>query len=142
MRVDIAAFAGSTGAYTMLEPTHITIASGDKRHLGDTALEMLFHEASHSLVQRIEQSIARACRAQGKPIPATLWHAVLFYSTGELTRRHHGDHYTPYAYQHGLYERIPVWKAAEPLLVRYWSAYLDGRESLDAAVDQVIVGLP
>lgn len=142
IRVDIAAFAGPVGAYTMLDPTHITIASGDRRHIGDAALEILFHEASHSLVRRIEESIARACRAQGKQIPSTLWHEVLFYSTGELTRRQLGPSYTPYAYQNGLYERNQEWKGVEPLLVQHWPAYLDGRQSLDATIDRLVAGLP
>jgi hypothetical protein len=141
MRVDITAYAGPVGAYTVLEPTHITIASRNRRHSGDAAFEILFHEASHSLVGAIREAIAQTCVAQGKPTPPTLWHAVLFWSTGELVRRELGAGYTPYAYQNGLYERDPAWKAAEPLLARYWRDYLDGRISRDAAIRRMVTEL-
>lgn len=142
MRVDIAAYAGPVGAYTMTEPTHITIAGNDRRHLGDAVLEILFHEASHALVQRIEDAIARACRAEGRALPASLWHAILFYATGELVRRELGSEYTPYAYKNGLYARDPQWAAAEPLLANYWPRYLDGRQTLDATIAQIVKELP
>jgi hypothetical protein len=141
VRVDVAAFAGPVGAYTVLEPTHITLASGDRRHLGDAGLEILFHEASHGLVNKVASSIAQACQAQGKQVPPTLWHAVLFYGTGEVVRRQLGTGYTPYAYVNGLYARSPDWAVYETLLARYWPAYLDGRQSLDVTVQQVVAGL-
>jgi hypothetical protein len=140
--VDVAAYAGPVGAYTVLEPTHITMASADRRHAGDAALEILFHEAAHALVRRIEGSIARACAARGRPVPPTLWHAVLFYTTGELMRRELGPDYTPYAHRLGLYARDPTWTAAEPLLARHWRDYLDGRSPLDAAIDRIVAELP
>jgi len=141
IRVDVAAFAGPVGAYTVLEPVHITIASNDPRHAGDSALEILFHEASHALVAPIERSIARACAAQGKPPPPTLWHAVLFYATGEAVRRELGPGYTPYALRNGLFTRGPGWAAYEPLLARLWPVYLDGRATLDATIDALVAGL-
>ena len=68
-------------------PAHITIASHDSRNQGLAAFEMLFHEASHTLADGLNEAIARHCRDLGKPIPRDLWHALLFYTTGELVRR-------------------------------------------------------
>lgn len=142
IRVDIAAYAGPVAAYTVLDPPHITIASGDRRHDGDAALEIIFHEASHALVERVEQSIVRACAAQHRTEPPQLWHAMLFWGTGEIVRRELGAGYTPYGEANGLYARSPVWQAAQPLLARHWRDYLDGKLGLDAAVDQIVAGMP
>jgi len=142
VRVDIAPYAGPVAAYTVLDPPHTTIASGDPRHAGDAALEIVFHEASHALVDRVQRSIARAAAAQHRPEPPQLWHEVLFWGTGELVRRELGAGYTPYGYANGLYARNPAWAATEPLIARYWRDYLDGARSLDDAIDAIVAGLP
>ena len=87
LRVDVVWYAGPEGSYTTLSPPHITIASHDSRNQGLAAFEMLFHEASHTLADGVNEAIARHCRDLGKPIPRDLWHALLFYTTGELVRR-------------------------------------------------------
>jgi hypothetical protein len=142
IRVEVAAYAGPVGAYTLLEPTHTTIASADPRHEGDAGLEILFHEASHALVAPVEEAIARAAAARGRPVPPGLWHAVLFWVTGELVRRELGPSYVPYATHNGLWTRGPGWAAYEPALAQHWPAYLDGKETLDAAVGQLVAALP
>lgn len=141
IRVDVATYAGPFGAYTMLEPAHITIASSDRRHVGDAALEVLFHEASHVLISRVEASIARACAAQRKPVPPSLWHALIFYATGEATRRLLGTAYVPYAYQNGLYRRSDEWTRLETTLAGAWPAFEQGHQSLDATIDQLVTSL-
>ena len=87
LRVDVVWYAGTQGSYTTLEPTHVTIASHDSRNQGLAAFEMLFHEASHTLADGVNDAIERHCRDLGKPIPRDLWHALLFYTAGELVRR-------------------------------------------------------
>jgi hypothetical protein len=85
-RVDVSAFANWAGAYTTLDPLRVTIASTDPRNQGDEALEILFHEASHGLAEPVQSAITRECRQRGKPIPRDLWHALLFYTTGEVVK--------------------------------------------------------
>ena len=87
LRVDVVWYAGPEGSYTTLGPAHVTIASHDSRNQGMAAFEMLFHEASHTLAAGVNESIERHCRALSKPIPRDLWHALLFYTTGELVRQ-------------------------------------------------------
>ncbi len=87
LRVDVVWYGGPEGSYTSLDPIHITIASHDSRNQGLAAFEMLFHEASHSLADGVNAAIARHCHDLEKPIPRDLWHALLFYTTGELVRR-------------------------------------------------------
>lgn len=85
-RVDVSAFANWAGAYTTLDPLRVTISSTDPRNQGDAALEILFHEASHGLAEPVQSAIARECRQRGKPIPRDLWHALIFYTTGEVIK--------------------------------------------------------
>ena len=86
IRVDVSAVANAAGAYTTLDPLRVTIASTDPRNQGESALEVLFHEASHGIAEPVEQAIVRECRQRDKPIPRDLWHALIFYTTGEVIK--------------------------------------------------------
>jgi len=147
LRVDVSWYAGPEGSYTTLIPPHITIASHDARNQGLFAFEMLFHEASHTLAGALNEDIERRCRDLGKPIPRDLWHAVLFYTTGELVRReiaaspalastNGAASYTPYAIRNGLYDH--GWSAYEVALERFWQAYLDGKLDFDTAIARIV----
>jgi hypothetical protein len=82
----VSAVANAAGAYTTLDPLRVTIASTDPRNQDAAALEVLFHEASHGIATPVEQAIARECRQRDKPIPRDLWHALIFYTTGEVIK--------------------------------------------------------
>ena len=153
IRVNVAHDAGSAGAYTTLDPLRVTISSNDPDIQGRGAFEVLFHEASHALASGVNEAIARECRRLGKPIPRELWHALLFYTTGEVVRRAlvapsgessssaaaAGDGYTPYAYRVGLYTR--GWQNYQRLLERHWQPYLDGRTDFDNALARLVSAL-
>lgn len=134
--VDVSVYAGRVAGYTSLDPVHVTVSSVDPRNQNEAALEILFHEASHGLAQAVREGIARECRLRKKPIPRDLWHAVLFYTTGEVVRRtlsaQQSTEYMPYAYRHGLYER--GWQNFQSLLERHWQLYLDGKIDFDRAI--------
>lgn len=134
--VDVAVYAGRVAGYTSLDPVHVTVSSVDARNQDEAALEILFHEASHGLARAVAEGIARECRLRNKPIPRDLWHAVLFYTTGEVVRRtlsaQQSTEYMPYAYRHGLYER--GWQNFQSLLERHWQLYLDGKIDFDRAI--------
>jgi len=86
IRVDVAAYANWAGAYTTLDPLRVTISSLDSRNQGSEALEVLFHEASHGIAEPVQDAIIRECRQRDKAIPRDLWHALIFYTTGEVIR--------------------------------------------------------
>jgi len=146
MRVDVVWYGGRFGAYTSLDPTHITISSHDPRNQGVYGYEVLFHEASHLVAIGVNEAIARQFRERDKPIPRELWHALLFYTTGEMVRREvlydatppanpqSGtlSGYQPYAARFGLYSGS--WERFRSLLDLYWRPYLDGQVSFDTAM--------
>ena len=154
IRVDVCAYAGLFGAYTTLDPLRVTVSSRDLRNQGESALEVLFHESSHALAEPVRDAIARDCKASNKPIPRDLWHALLFYTTGEIVRRNLAPvvgagaaveasktprapaAYEPYAYRQGLYVRD--WQSYERALEQYWRPYLEGHASFDDAVARLV----
>jgi len=161
IRVDVTRFANSAGAYTTLDPLRVTISSTDPRNQDAAALEVLFHEASHGIAQPVEQAIVRECRQREKPIPRDLWHALIFYTTGEVikpildaqadpatgtaqngadsTATRDSSPYTPYAKREGLYQR--GWDSYLQLLTLYWQPYLDGKVTFDNAIAHIVSAL-
>ncbi len=151
LRVDVSWYAGPEGSYTTLVPPHVTIASHDSRNQGLSAFEMLFHEASHMLAGGVEDAIERRCRDLGKPIPRDLWHALLFYTTGELVRREVAAYpalasrsgitpvYTPYAIRNGLYDH--GWNDYQVALEKFWQDYLDGKLDFETAIARIVASL-
>ncbi len=143
-RVDVLRYANALGAYTTTGPVHIVIASGDSQYAGTAALEMLFHEASHSIVTRdystIGTAIENACAELRTPEPDGLWHAVIFYTVGsvvsKVVQREHGTAYTMYADAAGIF-RGP-WKSYREPLAKHWQPYIDGRGSLAAALASTV----
>lgn len=155
IRVDVVAYANWAGAYTTVDPLRVTISSLDSRNQGPQALEVLFHEGSHGIAEPVQRAIIRECRQRDKPIPRDLWHALVFYTTGEVIRTvltssasskggDKGDGvsaigYNTYAFREGLYER--GWKNYLELLQRFWQPYLDGRATFDDAIARMVSSL-
>jgi hypothetical protein len=169
IRVDVTAVANYAGAYTTLDPLRVTIASTDARNQGAAALEVLFHEASHGIATPVELAIVRECRQRDKPIPRDLWHALIFYTTGEVikplmdaqsdapgngatpggsaskntpdasSQGSQDTEYTPYAKREGLYQR--GWESYLALLTHYWQPYLDGQTTFDDAIAHMVSAL-
>lgn len=147
IRVDVTASANASGAYTTLDPLRVTVASTDTRNQGPEALEILFHEASHGISDNVQDAILRECRQRDKPVPRDLWHALLFYTTGEIIRptvvtSDQGSPkigYVPYAVREGLYKR--GWENYLRVLTDFWQPYLDGKTSFDDAIAHMVSAL-
>src|SRR6266478_1935718 len=154
MRVAVTGYADKSGAYTTADPLRVTISSLYPRNQGAAALEVLFHEGSHGIAEPVQAAIIRECRQRDKAIPRDLWHALVFYTTGEVirpvlgsSRATAGDQddgsvpggYTPYAVREGLYQR--GWNEYFKLLQKFWQPYLDGRASFDDAIARMVSSL-
>ena len=153
IRVDVTGYANWSGAYTTVDPLRVTISSLDPRNQGPAALEVLFHEGSHGIAEPVQAAIIRECHQRDKAIPRDLWHALVFYTTGEVLRPilsssgatagdQDGsvpDSYTPYALREGLYQR--GWNDYFKLLQKFWQPYLDGHASFDDAIARMVSSL-
>lgn len=154
IRVDVSAYAGTSGAFTTLDPLRVTIASPDERNQDAESLEVLFHEASHGIALPVELAISRECKQRDKPIPRDLWHALIFYTTDEVLRPIRGDASqistdggelapkiarttpVPPDLREKLTER--GWQEYIRLLNFYWQPYLEGRVTFEDAIAHLV----
>jgi hypothetical protein len=139
--VDLAPTAGPVGAYTTAPPVHVTISSADPSYQGLHALEMVFHESSHSDISKLYTRVGDAAAAQNVKVPSQLWHGVLFFTAGELTARElkaHGIAYSPYA-DDKLYIALCGVGCREKI-AEHWTPRLDGKRSVADALAELVAG--
>ena len=148
-RIDVARYAYRFGCYTDVDPAfvHTVMESGDRRLQGLAAVEMLYHEASHSIVfpdeGTIGAEIGAAARRSGHPEPEQFWHAVIFYSAGavaEETFRAHGRAYRMYADVNGLFGPN-TWPTYRRPLQTHWQTYMDRGGDFRVAIDRCVSDL-
>jgi len=143
IRVDLVPAALPVGANTFSSPPHIQIASTTS---DQDALEIVFHEASHTIAARndpMQQALARAADQLGTEVPRDLWHVVLFYTTGQVVRRALAaagePGYVPYVDSHDLW--AGRWGRFRNAIESTWPAYLAGERSLEAAAADLLSAL-
>lgn len=143
IRVYVTPYGGSLGAYSMGGKEGgwiVTVSSLDRGHYGLGALEVIFHEASHSIVHPRHGTVAAALKmaaGEGREPPRDLWHAILFATTSELVRRYleeRGIEYTPFA--EDLLTR--AWPQYRVPIETHWYPYLDGQGTLESAIANVV----
>jgi hypothetical protein len=143
VRVDVVRVGKSQGAYTSLNPRpHIVVASGDSSYDGWSGTEMLFHEASHALFDNVRSAVNSAAGAAHKQ-PRDVWHVVLFYVAGEITRQElakNGIEYRPYLYATGLFDA--AWPAFRVPIERHVRPFIDQQITLDRMAAELAQALP
>ncbi|NND45929.1 MAG: hypothetical protein HKN58_11450 [Xanthomonadales bacterium] len=141
LRVDVVAHAPPVGANTIwLNPEggHILVSSGIEDAL---ALEIMFHEASHTLVSYgrgdpLPLALEAAAQNTGVELPRDLWHVVMFYLTGEVMREVLGEAYTPYMVTQGLWDGR--WGRYREAVEASMPAYLEGSATLQQAAASLL----
>lgn len=143
--IDVSGDAGAVGAYTTDSGPagfagHATISPSGEGSAGDMGLESIFHEASHTIDAAIMRAVSAECAAQNVRTPRNLWHALIFYTTGELVRREVGmvgdAHYMPYAYRFDVYSKgMDKDRAA---LEQDWQPWLDGSAPFEEALRNLV----
>jgi hypothetical protein len=144
--VDVSPLAWEFGAYTVGhgENAHVVISSTERGYQGFLALEMLMHEPSHAIVASDEtgaigDDLKRASDALGVRPMANLWHAILFYTSGELTRRALAKRgvsdFRPNVID--MYDR--GYRGFRQPLETHWQAYLDGKVTRETAIRQILI---
>ena len=136
IRVDVTAYAMWAGAYTSNSPDRITISSLATDYAGPSGVEMLFHEALHTMDDSVATALDAEARTSGKRVPYDVTHALIFFTAGEMARRVLPD-YQPYAYRLGIWTR-GSFATYLPVIQRFWLPYLDGRLSFDSAINNIV----
>lgn len=145
--VDAVNYVSRGGANTVRGGDHIQISVSNDGYQDYAALEMLYHEASHTIVGRRSggsiQAINAAAQAQQIRMPGIFWHVVLFYTSGEATRQvlsEVGIPYEQYMFKHGPMSR-GVWTQWRPALEAEWQPYLEGRVDLETAAHNLVAAI-
>ena len=145
VRVYVSPAAGPLGAYTMTGLAGgviTTMSSRDSGYQGLRALEMMLHESSHAVVGpnngTVAAAIAAAAKRHGGEVPRDLWHAILFATSSELTRRYLAERGAPtdVPYSEDLFTR--AWPRYREPIEKHWFAYLNGQGTLEDAIDKVV----
>jgi hypothetical protein len=142
--VDVASYGSFTGADSVVDPNHLLISSIAPANAGYAALEVVFHEASHTVFGpgrdgRLWTELEAAAKADGAPLPPNFWHALLFYTTGGAVKARlaeRGIDYEQYLYTQGLFERS--WPGFRGPLERLWQPYVDRRVPLPDALREIV----
>lgn len=145
IRVDFARYAVPFGGYTHTlrrSGPVVTLTSRDAGYQGHRVLEMILHESSHTLVHPRNGTVARAIAAssqkRGIEPPRDLWHALLFATSSELTRRA--------LLARGVTDYVPssvdlltrAWPEYREPIEAHWLPYISGRGTLEEAIDNVV----
>ena len=147
LMVDVASysdFAGMNTASGRTIPSHMMLASTEPDLEAFKGLEMVLHEATHAIFGArwgtVTEHLLAACEALGVDPPRNLWHALSFYTAGEVVARvarAAGDEsFEPYAKRTGMFDR-PYRGYLEPI-EQHWQPYLDGAVDLPTALSNVV----
>jgi hypothetical protein len=149
VRAYVTPSAGPFGAYTMdgkAGGVITTMSCRDAGYQGFRALEMLLHESSHAVVTpsrgTVGAAITAAAKQRGIDAPRDLWHAILFTTSGELTRR--------LLVERGVAGFVPsseelltrAWPTFREPIEKNWYPYLSGQGTLEEAIDKVVASIP
>jgi hypothetical protein len=140
-RVDLVDYATFYGAYTTTEPyINAVISSTDKRHEGTQGVEIVFHEVSHGMIDKVFEAQEKISKELGKEVDHNVWHTILFYSSGTFVKNElakQGVTHELYIYKNNL-AKIPGVQKTIDAIVQYWQPYLDGKSDMEAAVRSIL----
>jgi hypothetical protein len=134
----VSGYTNWAGAYSTRGPL-VVMAGTDERLHGETGFEIVFHEALHQWDDAMQNRLKAAGARTGRPVPAQLNHAMIFYAAGDAARREFGSAYAPYADRFGIWTRGSG--AFKPALDAHWKPYLDGSGTLDDTLDAMLRAL-
>ena len=142
MPIDVVSYASWAGANTLGTPDHIMMSSIDEGYTEWLGFEMVIHEASHTMMGsgygKTDTYLAEFSQAYGKNPPNSLWHAILFYTSGRVAQQvlaDQGIDHTMYMYRWGVFERF------FPYLEAHWEPYIEHEVDLRTAASTIIDGI-
>jgi hypothetical protein len=140
-RVDLVDYATFYGAYTTTEPyINAVISSTDKRHEGTQGVEIVFHEVSHGMIDKVFEMQEKISKELGKEVDHNVWHTILFYSAGTFVKNElakQGITHELYIYKNNL-GKIPGVQKTLDAVVLYWQPYLEGKSDIGTAIRAIL----
>jgi hypothetical protein len=144
--VDVVGIVDARGANSYIRDIgggHLLIASTIP---GPSALEIVFHEASHLLVgfgSPFRRELSRAAGAVNYRPHSDLWHVVMFHTTGDVVRRALAESGAVANYQPVVREihARGVWTELLAPIEQQWMPYVRNERTMAVAMDSLIAAL-
>ena len=139
--VDLTCYATWAGACSYNDSfAHIIFASKHGSNGDDLATEVVFHETSHFLVDKVQLKIADFTK--GKDIKKTinLWHNMIFYTTGFVLDNQfstEAEKVVPFYVKMKFEDKFPDFKASVEACKLYWDAYIKDQTTFDDALKSI-----
>lgn len=142
-RIDMVDYATFFGAYTTTEPyISAVISSTYKSHSGSQGIEVIFHEASHGMIDSVFLTQQTICKDKNLEFDHNIWHTILFYSTGMFVKnelqKQNIDHEI-YIYKNKLGDINPSVKKTIESVAENWQLYLDDKTTMNEAISQILL---
>ena len=142
IRIDLACYATWAGAFSYNDTyCHVIFSSQHKSNQGDLAAEVVFHETSHFLVDKLMEQITTAAKTRNVKKELGLWHNMIFYTTGAVLEKEYKlkwQKFEPYYVQMKFQDKFPEFKNSVDACKLYWDPYIRGELSFDAAVNNLV----
>lgn len=142
IRVDLSSYATWAGAYSYNDTyNHVVLSTVYKSNQGDLAAEVVFHETSHFLVDKLSEQIMTSVKGKEVKNNLNLWHNVIFYTTGFLMEKEYKlkwQKFEPYYVHLKFEERFSDFKSTVEGCKLYWDPYLNGNATFESAVKQLV----
>lgn len=142
VRIDLTCYATWAGAYSYNDTyCHVIFSSQHKSNQGSLAAEVVFHESSHFLVDKLMEQIARAAKSKQVKKELSLWHNMIFYTTGYVLEKEYKlkwQKFEPYYVQMKFQEKFPDFKHSVEACKLYWDPYMRGELGFDEAVNSLV----
>lgn len=146
--VDLVPYVNFGGGNTVLgDPPHTMLSTAHGARHPFEAVEMLFHEASHTMLTPrsggVLKRVRDSAKQDGRQVHRDFWHALLFYVAGDAAQKAAkellGQDYIQYMYPEGLFER--AWPELAGPLETSLQPYLDGKTDLATAAKDLALSV-
>lgn len=139
--VDLTCYATWAGAYSYNDGfCHVVFASTHGSNKGELATEVVFHETSHFLVDKLIEKLKEFSKGKDIKPGINLWHNMIFFTTGLVMEREYAKEnkmFFPFYVQMKFEDKFPDFKAAVEACKEYWVPYISGKTSFDDALKSI-----
>ena len=139
--VNLTCYATWAGACAFKDSfAHILFASKHGSNNGELATEVVFHETSHFLVDKLVIKITELTKGKSIKKSINLWHNMIFYTTGYVfDKQFSGDDkkIIPYYVQMKFEDKFQDFKICIEACKLYWDPYIKGHAAFDDAVKSI-----
>jgi len=140
--IDLTCYATWAGAFSYNDGfCHVIFASAHGSNKGELATEVIFHETSHFLVDKVNDKLSVLVKGKDIKKNINLWHNMIFYTTGYVLERQYvkeGKMFFPFYVLMKFEDKFPDFKATVEACKIYWDPYIKDQTELDDALQSIV----